>query len=150
MGSKLRYGELSVNLILIISGLAMMMVSLKIGFGTFKKPGSGLFPFLSGLIISSTSIIVMVKGMLKGDFSLFKAEEIKKFAALVIPFLLWMILIPFLGYVVVTFLCTFCLSKLLGLKGWLHPLGLSLGTTGLCYVLFDYFLYLDLPRGFLG
>lgn len=150
MDNRLRSGELLLNLILIISGLAMIIVSLKIGFGTFKKPGSGLFPFLCGSIISSTSIIVMVKGMLKGNLSFFKTEEMKKFIGLIIPFTLWMIMIPFLGYVVMTFICTFTLSKILGLKGWLSPLGLSLGTTGLCYILFDFFLYLDLPRGFLG
>jgi len=92
----------------------------------------------------------MVKGMLKGYPSFFKTAEMKKFIWLMIPFILWMMLIPFFGYVVMTFICTFSLSKILGLKGWLNPLGLSLGTTALCYILFDYFLYLDLPRGFLS
>jgi hypothetical protein len=92
----------------------------------------------------------MVKGILKGNPPFFRTEEMKKFIGLMIPFILWMILIPLFGYVVMTFICTFSLSKVLGLKGWLNPLGLSLGTTGLCYILFDYFLYLDLPRGLLG
>jgi len=150
MGNRPRFGELLLQGVLIVAGLAMIMVSLKIGFGTFKKPGSGLFPFFCGAIISSISMGLMVKGILKGSPFFFKAEEMKKFVRLIIPFILWMILIRFFGYVVMTFVCTFSLSKILGLKGWLSPLGLSLGTTGLCYILFDYLLFLDLPRGFLG
>jgi hypothetical protein len=58
-------------------------------------------------------------------------------------------LMPLFGYVLMTFLSTFALSKILKLEGWRKPLILSLGTMGLCYFLFDYCLYLDLPRGFL-
>ena len=67
---------------------------------------------------------------------------------MIIFFLIWLLLMPLLGYVVLTFICTFGLSKTLKLEGWLKPMILSSSTTALCYVLFDYFLYLDLPRGF--
>jgi hypothetical protein len=36
------------------------------------------------------------------------------------------------------------------LEGWLKPLSISFGTTLFIYLLFDYWLYIDLPKGILG
>jgi hypothetical protein len=47
-------------------------------------------------------------------------------------------------------LATLSFSKILKLEGWRKPLLLSSGNTALSYLLFDYCLYLDLPRGFGG
>jgi hypothetical protein len=35
------------------------------------------------------------------------------------------------------------------LEGWVKPLVLSAATAIFIYLLFDYWLYIDLPRGFL-
>ncbi len=139
------------NFILMLLGLAIIVASLGLGFGTLKKPSSGLFPFLSGLIIFSHGILlVILPDMSKKGESLFTKNEIKTFFLMIITFILWLILISFLGYILITFVATLFLSKVMRLKGWLKPLMLSVGTTGLCYFLFDFCLYSDLPRGFLG
>jgi hypothetical protein len=36
------------------------------------------------------------------------------------------------------------------LEGWLKPFILSAGTALFIFILFDCWLYIDLPRGFLG
>jgi hypothetical protein len=36
------------------------------------------------------------------------------------------------------------------LEGWVKPLAVSAGTALFVYLLFDYWLYIDLPRGLLG
>jgi hypothetical protein len=36
------------------------------------------------------------------------------------------------------------------LEGWRAPLAVSAGTALFIYVLFDHWLYIDLPRGMLG
>lgn len=141
-------GEFVFNLILMTCGLAIVVVSLQIGFGTFKKPGSGLFPFFCGLIVFLMNTILLWQKSQRSQ-STFVQEEVKKFIWMIGPFILWILLMPLFGYVLMTFLSTFALSKILKLEGWRKPLILSLGTMGLCYFLFDYCLYLDLPRGFL-
>jgi hypothetical protein len=130
-----------------------MYNSIIIGFGTFKKPGSGLFPFCCGFIMISFTIVGLLSPLFqksKGENPTFNATEIKKFCFMSISFLSWGIFSQYLGYILMTAICTLIMSKIMGLKGWLIPLSLSVGTTGFCYMLFDYFLYLDLPRGLLG
>ena len=63
---------------------------------------------------------------------------------------LWILLIPVLGYVPVTLVVTFTLCKIMQLEGWWKPFSLSAGTAFFIYLLFDYWLYIDLPRGILG
>lgn len=138
------------SFILMGLGLFIIFVSFTIGFGTLKNPGSGLFPFLAGLLICSQSLVIIFKQKPTNSKKLFDKYEIKNFLFMSITFILWIILMPFLGYVLITFIVTFSFSKIMRLEGWIKPLILSTGTTGLCYLLFDFALYLDLPRGFLG
>jgi hypothetical protein len=69
---------------------------------------------------------------------------------MIAAFFLWILLIPLLGYVVVTPLVTYGFCKVMGLEGWRKPLLLSAGTSLFLYLLFDYWLYIDLPRGILS
>jgi putative tricarboxylic transport membrane protein len=142
-------GESVLNLILLIFGLAIMALALQMGFGSLKRPGSGLFPFFCGLIIFLANAILLRRKS-QWSPSLFSSQEMKRFIWMTAPIILWVLLMPFLGYVFMTFLSTLFLSKILRLEGWRKPLILSLGTTGLSYVLFGYYLYLDLPRGILS
>jgi len=138
------------SLILAALGLFIIVVSLIIGFGTLEKPGSGLFPFLVGLLICIQSLIVLFKQKTGSNKPLFHKFEMKNLFLMGVTFALWIILMPYLGYLLTTFIVVFSFSKILRLEGWVKPLVLSIGTTALCYLLFDYLLYLDLPRGFLG
>ena len=142
-------GESILNLILVLCGLAIMIFALRMGFGNMKRPGSGLFPFFCGLIIFVANLILLWKRSLWSS-SLFEKQETKKFISMIVPFVVWILLMPLLGYVLITFLSTLFLAKILRLEGWRKPLILSLGTTGLSYLLFGYYLYLDLPRGILN
>jgi putative tricarboxylic transport membrane protein len=142
-------GESVLNLILLIFGLAIMALALQMGFGSLKRPGSGLFPFFSGLIVFLANAILLGRKS-QWSPSLFSRQEMNRFIWMVVPFVLWILLMPLIGYIFMTFLSTLFLSKILRLEGWRKPLILSLGTTGLSYLLFGYYLYLDLPRGILS
>ena len=57
---------------------------------------------------------------------------------------------PILGYVLTTFAVTYAFCKIMKLEGWLKPLALSIATALFIYLLFDVWLYIDLPRGIFG
>jgi putative tricarboxylic transport membrane protein len=143
-------GESIFSLILAALGLFIVIVSLTIGFGTLKNPGSGLFPFLVGALILVQSLVVFSQKRPAAEGGSFTRREVKYLLAMTATFCVWILLMPLLGYVLVTFVVVFAFSKLLNLEGWIKPMILSFGTTGVCYVLFDLLMYLDLPRGFLG
>jgi putative tricarboxylic transport membrane protein len=148
--TKKFHAELIFNLVLMIIGAVILIESLRIGFGTLKSPGSGLFTFLAGLLIFFPNLVMTFRGKSTKSEIVLDRYGIKNFIFMSITLGGWLILLPFMGYIVVTFIATFVLSKIMKLEGWPKPLLLSAGTTALCYILFDYILYLDLPRGFLG
>ena len=144
--------ESIIHLVLSMLGLMITAESVQIGFGTLRRPGSGLFPFLCGIILFLLNIIPLIHpSEAEPQASLFaKKDDNKTFLFLILTFFSWILLMPYLGWLSITFFVTLSFSKILRLEGWRKPLLLSFGNTALSYFLFDYLLYLDLPRGFGG
>lgn len=142
-------GEILLKAIFAVGGLLIIIESLHLGFGTMQRPGPGLFPLLCGFLILLQSVILFFRR--NGDH-LHKESQynVGKLLAIIVTFVLWIVLMPFLGYVVTTFLSALSFAKAMGLEGWRKPLLLSCGISVFCYALFDLYLYIDLPRDFLG
>ena len=148
---KLLEPELFFDFLLLILGIAVIIVSLGYGFGALKQPGPGLYPFFLGLIIVPFSAILIVLGLKsKKAEPLFDKSAFITFLLMVISFILWIVSLPVLGYVVATFSVTYAFCKIMKLQGWLRPFILSICTALFVYLLFDVWLYIDLPRGMLG
>ena len=132
-------------------GVIILLISLNYGFGTWKRPGPGLYPFFLGFTLAFFGLLLVLSG-LRGRIPILPLQRgnLRTFFFMIAAFCLWILLMPFLGYVAVTLLATFGFCKVMKLEGWLKPLSLSLGTTLFIYLLFDYWLYIDLPRGILG
>jgi hypothetical protein len=67
---------------------------------------------------------------------------------MIIIFFLWILTMPFIGYLLGTLLVTFGFCRVMRLEGWWKPISVSAGTTLFIFFLFDYWLYIDLPQGF--
>lgn len=133
-----------------ILGAYIIIHSIGIGFGTVEEPGPGFFPLFGGLLIMIFDITIMLQKSKDIDPLFKNNHEVITFFSIAISFILWIIIMPYLGYVVVTFIFLIVLFKVLRLEGWLKPLILATGITIFIYLLFDYWLYTDLPRGILG
>ncbi len=152
MGQRKKFQtEILFDFILITLGVLIMAISLAYGFGTFRRPGPGLYPFFIGVCIFFFSIALLIAG-LRSPMStlLFDPGSTKTFLFMTAAFCLWIVVMPVLGYVPVTFLATVAFAKIMKLEGWWKPLAVSAGTALFIYLLFDYWLYIDLPRGILG
>jgi len=143
--------ELTFDLILAVLGIIIAFASLKYGFGTFRTPGPGLFPFFIGL-----SLLIFGLALLISEFrtpirsASLSMEDFKTFLLMIFAFCMWILVMPLFGYVVVAVLVTFGICKIMNLEGWWKPLSVSVGTALFIYFLFDYCLYIDLPKGILG
>ena len=143
--------EMVFDLFLVVLGIVIVAVSLGYGFGSLRRPGPGLYPFFIGVAILVLSFFVAIsEWRSKKAARLMDREGIKTFASMTVTFCLWIVAMPLLGYVVVTFLATCAFCKIMKLERWWKPLAVSAGTAFFIYLLFDYFLYIDLPRGLLG
>lgn len=146
-------GEVLFGCLILAFGIIALVGSMQLGFGSLSQPGSGLFPFFAGLMIVIAAPIAIVNSIVgRGSESEFilKKDGFRTLAGMIVVFAGWILAMPALGYVVVTFAAVLVLARLLGLEGWLKPLALSVATALATYVLFDRLLYLDLPRGLLG
>jgi len=142
--------ELVFNFLLLALGLYVIVVSYRIGFGTFREPDAGFFPFVGGMVILITDILVLTtRSKEKGaEVISFSGFGLLLFFTILCAF--WIMAMPYLGYVIVTFVTSFGLFKTMKLEGWRRPLGFSILLTLYIYLMFDYWFYLDLPRGILG
>ncbi len=139
------------DFILMVLGLVIITISLTYGFGTFRRPGPGLYPFFIGVAIFVFSMVLLISELRSPmGAPIFAQKGHKTFLLMIATFCLWIIVMPFLGYVIVTLLATYTFGKIMKLEGWWKPLAVSAGTALFIYLLFDYWLYIDLPRGFLG
>jgi putative tricarboxylic transport membrane protein len=139
------------HLFIVILSILMMILSVSYGLGTLRKPGAGLYPFTIGLFIFPLSLSLFVSSMRsKKKAPILNRREIKTFLSFIGACVFWILAMPYLGYPIVTLLSTFFISKVMKLEGWLKPFILSAGTALFVFILFDYWLYIDLPRGVLG
>jgi hypothetical protein len=109
-----------------------------------------LAPLLAGgVIFISALLLVLFQRKTQQDTPSFHPREKTTYLLLTVIFIGWMLALPLLGYILGTFLATFFLAKVMKIPGRLRPFLLSVGTTFFCYFLFDFWLYMDLPRGIL-
>jgi len=143
-------GELIFSVLLFVLGVTIIVFSLEIGFGEFTKPGPGLFPFLCGLVLCLQSVSLHLfrqkKQERENPFS--HEDAIGKFILLVASFALWVILIPWVGWLPLTFLVTLAVAKIMRMEDWVKPLILAATNTAFSWYVFGYLLAIDLPNGF--
>lgn len=143
--------ETCFDLALFALGIAIVWVSWGYGLGSLARPGPGLYPVFVGAAISLCAFALFI-----ADFRSvarkpgLDAGKAVTLALMTTTFCLWIAAMPLLGYVVVTLLATLAFCKIMKLEGWRMPLAVSGATTLFIYLLFDYWLYVDLPRGLLG
>jgi putative tricarboxylic transport membrane protein len=131
-----------------IMSILIMVLSTSYGLGTIAQPGPGLYPFAVGLFILPFSVLLFVSSLrCKTKGSILDRKGIVIFLSFIGTCVFWILAMPYLGYVAVTLIATFALCKVMKLEGWFKPLILAAGTALFIYILFDVWLYVDLPRG---
>ncbi len=143
--------EIVFDFVLLVLGIAIVVVSLGYGFGSLARPGPGFYPAFLGVAISICAFFVLISESQSGfGRSVLDRQGAITMALMTATFCLWIVAMPLLGYVIVTLLATFAFCKIMRLEGWRKPLAVSIGTALFIYLLFDHWLYIDLPRGVLG
>jgi hypothetical protein len=132
-------------------GAAVVVSSLDNGIG-WGAGGvdAGTFPFIVGLIILSGSIFNLVQGWLQARDIMLRPSELKRLAALFLPAVIYVGVIPLIGMDVASACYVF------GALAW-HKRGsfvfsavAAIGTAVALYLIFELTFQISLPRGALG
>ncbi|MBI2013991.1 MAG: tripartite tricarboxylate transporter TctB family protein [Candidatus Rokubacteria bacterium] len=134
--------------------LVAAVSALALGFGSLAEPGPGFFPCVVGLVLAAagarTGVSTLRRTAGAPGAPPLGRSGVRRVLFMLASFVVWLLLLPAAGYVPGTFVVAIAMSRTVGLEGWIRPLLLSAALTVALYLLFDVFLYVDLPRGILG
>ncbi len=131
------------------------VVSIQTNIGTLRSPGPGFLPFWAGVTLGTFSIILIIKSILRKKVeerivNLWKGMEWHKVILVIISLLLYVILLPGLGYLIATFgLLVLLFSTMRRQRPWTQvgsALIIVLATYGIFYLWLD----VQLPKGIFG
>ncbi len=146
-----------------ISGMTLLIISvlicigaIRLHMGSLSNPGTGLVPFLLGIVIGILSLVMLSQTFIekriprKDDFSQSEVRSKMKPFLILFVLLAYGLLVSFLGHAVTTFLLFVFLLRMITPHRWSVVIGGALLASVGSYVLFQLALNVQLPQGILG
>lgn len=133
----------------IVIGVVLMVISVFYGYYASTFPtseneiGPSFIPYINSLCLTVLGFNLIIKGKGRsGSYFQVNRRQLLLFLYLVI----YLLLLPTLGFIPVTLVFTFLLSRLYGFKGYVKPLFSSVLLLGLIYILFNMILRVPLSN----
>ena len=153
----MRKNDLISSLAFLICGISITLFSLlRISTGTFGNPGSGLFPLITGILLTIIAGIVFITSFRQSNAAAneppgadMRLGHIKPAATVIIMFL-YAITIDWVGFITASLILLFFLYKAIGNLSVKVSIGGSVLTTVIAYLIFKVWLNVQLPTGPLG
>lgn len=140
---------------LIAAAVGICYGSVRLSLGGFHTPGPGFFSFLAGIILGVLSLISFIQ-----SFKEMPGDERKPFwpnprrtlkmALVFVALIFYVLLMDPLGFGLTTFLFLAVLLRGIEPQRWSVVFSVSILGVLISYGVFQYWLDMQLPRGFLG
>jgi hypothetical protein len=159
-----RSKEIASSLLFILLGVGYLAYNRSYSIDTWNNPGPGVFP----LIVGGTFILLAAGQLMqtlrkpgeredpKGTgFRVKSAKTILQESGEIKPlilvgvFVIYLLIIKGVGFFISNFIFVVVSSRLMGARDWARSLALASGICLFCYLLFEMWLKLSLPRGLL-
>lgn len=144
------------NIIWIIFSFTVCLGGHRLGFGTFHDPGPGFMPFLSGLCLGLLALVDLIHGVIRKwktervDEEIWGGIDWRKVILTFAVLITYTISLSRLGFFLGTTLLLIFLIRMMRPRPWWVILLISGITTSLFYLVFEIFLGIPFPGGFLG
>jgi len=144
------------GILFLIMAILICLGSIRFPYGNVHNPGPGFLPFWLGVVLGLLSIILLIRTTLqRKETMLFRqvfTEKIRwgKVLITLIALILYGVLMEDVGFLLLTFLFLACLIRFVDPQSWKRVIGWALvGSVG-SYLIFEVWMKLRLPKGFLG
>jgi putative tricarboxylic transport membrane protein len=134
-------------------GLFIAAYSPRFKLGTSSEPGSGLLPFISGVVIcicSAITFLLAVKEKSGRAKEIWNHVQFRKLLFVFIVLLFYALMMEKLGFILCTFGMVFLLVKFVDPQSWVTSILAAGASSVASYLLFETWLQTQLPRGILG
>ena len=149
-GPRQFHVEIGVAVATLLFGVIVMIGSWRVGISWgVEGPRAGFFPFYLGLFIIVSSIVNFARIFpeVRRDKLFAEWGQLRSVLSVVIPILVYVGLVPFIGLYVSSILLIAVFMKWLGRFGWLLTLALAFGVPVLTFVVFERWFLIPLPKG---
>ena len=145
------------SLVWLAAGLFIVIGSIvSLDMGTFREPGAGLFPLITGSLLSFLSALFLFRTILtkraekRSLGELWEGTYWPRVIYATGALLIYTFLLKTVGFLLMTLLLLIFLFRGMEPQKWRLAIGLSILAAAGSYVIFDRVLQVSLPKGFLG
>ncbi len=146
--------EWIINAAMFVIGVVFLIESLRLGLGSIRRPGPGLLPLYTGVALSLVASFSLIRCFLaaKGekDKEKFFGQSVGNVVIILIGLVAYVFLLPWLGYLISTFMLLMFLFRAGGFRKWGLILLLAFVATSATHLVFSSWLNLRFPKGFFG
>ena len=134
-------------------GLYVCVGAYKLGVGTFQEPGPGFIFIISGSLLTILSLADLLKPFLekaKSDRAIWAGLKWPKVMLVLVGLFTYVYFFELLGFPFSTFLLMLFLLNAVETTKWWITIASSLIIVLASYVIFDLWLRIPFPKGFIG
>jgi hypothetical protein len=132
-------------LVALAIGIGGMVLALDYGLDGLRRPGPGLWPFVTATLITVLSLVLLVVGRRLEDSVSFSRASVLP-AIGVLTFVGLGVLMPVIGFEIPSLVLCVVWLRFLGGETWRSTVLVSVGTVAVFYALFLYGLSIPLPH----
>jgi hypothetical protein len=143
--------EIGLAAVILVFGLVVMVDSYRVGARWGEDgPQPGYFPFYVGLLICISSAMVLFRGIRNralAEESFVSRGELKKILVVLVPSIIYVAVIAYLGFYVSSVLFIAYFMRSLGKYSWLMVVSVSVGVIVAFFLTFEIWFSVPLPKG---
>ncbi len=149
--ASMRAVEIGVAAVVLLFGAVVVFDSYRVGarWGD-DGPQAGYFPFYVGLLICLSSAAVLVRALRNTALaaeSFVSREELKMILTVLVPTVVYVALIAFLGFYVASTIYIAYFMWQLGKYAWVKIAPISIGVSVAFFLIFEIWFAVPLPKG---
>jgi len=149
--ASVRAVEIGVAAIILLFGLVVVFDSYRLGaqWGD-DGPQPGYFPFYIGLLICVSAVTVLMRAARNAALaaeSFVSREELKKILTVLVPTVVYVSLIAYLGFYLASTLYIAYFMWQLGGYSWIKIVPVAVGVSVVFFLIFEVWFQVPLPKG---